>query len=61
MIFPMTTILPLGLLVRPALDDPHPLVIYHGRNCPDGFAAALVVVETKPPGVVHTADVDHYV
>jgi len=41
MIFPMTTILPLGLLVRPALDDPHPLVIYHGRNCPDGFAAAL--------------------
>jgi uncharacterized protein len=41
MIFTMTTILPLGLLVRPALDDPHPLVIYHGRNCPDGFAAAL--------------------
>jgi hypothetical protein len=37
----MTHILPLGLLVRPALDDPHPLVIYHGRNCPDGFAAAL--------------------
>ena len=27
--------------MRPALDDPHPLVIYHGRNCPDGFAAAL--------------------
>jgi hypothetical protein len=41
MIFPMTSILPLGLLVRPALDDPRPLVIYHGRNCPDGFAAAL--------------------
>ena len=41
MIFPMTSILPLGLLVRPTLDDPRPLVIYHGRNCPDGFAAAL--------------------
>jgi len=41
MIFPMTTILPLGLLVRPSLEDPRPLVIYHGRNCPDGFAAAL--------------------
>lgn len=37
----MKTILPLQLLVQPALDDPQPLVIYHGRNCPDGFAAAL--------------------
>ncbi|MBK9345384.1 MAG: phosphoesterase [Burkholderiales bacterium] len=37
----MKTILPLQLLVQPALDDPLPLVIYHGRNCPDGFAAAL--------------------
>ncbi len=37
----MKTILPLQLLVHPDHNDPHPLVIYHGRNCPDGFAAAL--------------------
>ena len=37
----MKTILPLQLLVKPDLSDPHPLVIYHGRSCPDGFAAAL--------------------
>ena len=37
----MKTILPLQLLVQPDLNDPHPLVIYHGRSCPDGFAAAL--------------------
>lgn len=37
----MKTILPLQLLVQPDLSDPHPLVIYHGRSCPDGFAAAL--------------------
>lgn len=35
------SILPLSLLSKPALDDPRPLVIYHGSNCPDGFAAAL--------------------
>lgn len=35
------TLLPLSLLVRPSLDDPRPLVIYHGRYCPDGFGAAL--------------------
>jgi len=37
----MRTILPLSLLVAPDKNDPKPLVIYHGRNCPDGFAAAL--------------------
>ena len=37
----MRTVLPLSLLVAPDLGDPHPLVIYHGRSCPDGFAAAL--------------------
>jgi hypothetical protein len=31
----------LNLPVVPDKNDPHPLVIYHGRNCPDGFAAAL--------------------
>jgi len=31
----------LNLLVAPDHNDPNPLVIYHGRNCPDGFAAAL--------------------
>jgi hypothetical protein len=37
----MTSFLPLSLLITPDKDDPQPLVIYHGRNCPDGFAAAL--------------------
>lgn len=37
----MKTILPLQLLVAPRHDDPAPLVLYHGRSCPDGFAAAL--------------------
>lgn len=31
----------LKLSVFPDLNDPNPLVIYHGRKCPDGFAAAL--------------------
>lgn len=35
------TILPLQLLVAPDLNDPAPLILYHGRNCPDGFGAAL--------------------
>lgn len=35
------TLLPLSLLVGPSLSDPQPLVIYHGRHCPDGFGAAL--------------------
>ena len=37
----MKTILPLQLLVAPDKNDPSPLVLYHGRSCPDGFAAAL--------------------
>jgi hypothetical protein len=37
----MKTILPLSLLVAPHKDDPLPLVLYHGRRCPDGFTAAL--------------------
>ncbi len=32
---------PLNLPIAPDKNDPQPLVIYHGRNCPDGFAAAL--------------------
>ena len=39
--FTMKTILPLSLLTAPDKNDPQPLVIYHGRNCPDGFASAL--------------------
>ncbi len=35
------TLLPLQLLVAPDKSDPSPLVLYHGRNCPDGFGAAL--------------------
>ena len=37
----MKTMLPLQLPVAPDLNDPQPLVIYHGRGCPDGFASAL--------------------
>lgn len=37
----MKKILPLSLLIAPDKNDPQPLVIYHGRNCPDGFASAL--------------------
>ena len=37
----MTSILPLLLQHAPDLNDPQPLVIYHGRKCPDGFAAGL--------------------
>ena len=37
---PRSTLLPLPLLAAPSLDDPQPLVLYHGR-CADGFAAAL--------------------
>ncbi|MBV7542751.1 DHH family phosphoesterase [Acidovorax sp. sic0104] len=35
------SILPLQLLIAPDLNDPAPLVLYHGRSCPDGFGAAL--------------------
>ena len=38
---PMKTLLPLQLFVHPEKTDPNPLVLYHGRSCPDGFAAAL--------------------
>ena len=31
----------LDQIPTPSPNDPQPLVIYHGRNCPDGFAAAL--------------------
>lgn len=37
----MKTILPFSLLAGPDRNDPQPLVIYHGNDCPDGFAAAL--------------------
>jgi oligoribonuclease NrnB/cAMP/cGMP phosphodiesterase (DHH superfamily) len=37
----MISLLPLNLCVEPDKNDPRPLVLYHGRNCPDGFAAAL--------------------
>ena len=29
------------LRVAPAKDDPQPLILYHGRRCPDGFGAAM--------------------
>lgn len=35
------TLLPPALLYAPQADEPNPLVIYHGKGCPDGFTAAL--------------------
>lgn len=37
----MKNILPLSLRVKPDLNDPQPLILYHGHSCPDGFASAL--------------------
>lgn len=37
----MKSILPLHLLFAPSPTDPSPLILYHGRGCSDGFAAAL--------------------
>ncbi len=37
----MKPLFSLRLPVGPSLADPQPLVIYHGRRCPDGFGAAL--------------------
>ncbi|MCV2367570.1 DHH family phosphoesterase [Roseateles oligotrophus] len=34
-------ILPLQLLFAPSPNDPQPLILYHGKGCSDGFAAAL--------------------
>ena len=36
-----SSIFPPSFLVRPSVDDPRPLILYHGRNCSDGFGAAL--------------------
>lgn len=38
---PRRTLLPLRLHVAPSLADTRPLVLFHGKHCPDGFAAAL--------------------
>lgn len=35
------TLLPPALLYAPQADEADPLVLYHGKGCPDGFAAAL--------------------
>jgi oligoribonuclease NrnB/cAMP/cGMP phosphodiesterase (DHH superfamily) len=37
----MKSILPLQLLIAPSKTDPQPLILYHGKGCSDGFAAAL--------------------
>lgn len=37
----MKTILPLSVLFAPSVNDPQPLILYHGKGCSDGFAAAL--------------------
>ena len=35
------TLLPLRLHIQPSRTDTRPLVLFHGKGCPDGFAAAL--------------------
>lgn len=35
------TLLPPAVLFAPQANEPNPLVIYHGKGCPDGFTAAL--------------------
>lgn len=54
----MKRILPLQLLVAPRHDDPAPLVLYHGRQCPDGFAAALAAWRFYA-GAVEMRGLDH--
>ena len=54
----MKSILPLQLLVAPGRDDPSPLVLYHGRHCPDGFAAALAAWRFYD-GAVEMRGLDH--
>ena len=43
----MKTLLPLRLLVAPDRQYPQPLILYHGKGCPDGFAAALASGESN--------------
>ena len=54
----MRTLLPLQLLVAPDRNDPDPLVLYHGKGCPDGFAAALAAW-TFYEGRVQCLGLDH--
>ncbi|MDT8991957.1 DHHA1 domain-containing protein [Curvibacter sp. APW13] len=35
------SLLPPSLLFAPRADEANPLILYHGKGCPDGFAAAL--------------------
>ncbi len=56
---PLTrSLLPLRLHVSPDPADPSPLVLYHGKGCPDGFAAALVAW-LYYGGVVQCHGLDH--
>lgn len=36
-----TSLLPPSVLFAPRADETNPLILYHGKACPDGFAAAL--------------------
>lgn len=38
---PRRPLLPLRLHIQPSRADARPLVLFHGKGCPDGFAAAL--------------------
>jgi oligoribonuclease NrnB/cAMP/cGMP phosphodiesterase (DHH superfamily) len=38
---PRRPLLPLRLHIQPSRADVRPLVLFHGKGCPDGFAAAL--------------------
>ncbi len=54
----MKSILPLQLLFAPRQDEPSPLVLYHGRHCSDGFAAALAAWRFYE-GAVEMRGLDH--
>ncbi len=54
----MKTLLPLQLLFAPRQDDPSPLVLFHGRRCPDGFAAVLAAWRFYG-GAVEMRGLDH--
>ena len=55
----MKNILPLQLLVAPAKNDPQPLILYHGRHCPDGFGAALAAWLYYGPEGAEFLGLDH--
>lgn len=52
------SLLPLSLTAAPDRADPAPLVLYHGKGCPDGFGAALAAWRYYA-GAVELRGLDH--